>query len=622
MLDAAGVRAGSLAARRRRRAVDAALVAPRRRARSQGEHDHRSPSTRTFSCLSSACVAASGDATPALPRVTATVATRDGTTLRAAAAWPVLHVRGRVSKRRSRPEPPAVPRDTTPPPPSYRIAPVDARVAARRCSPSLLALGGRSARGLRGAAGSRAAAAARQRPDELERALRLAREAETRPPPDRRRALGLLARVLDARDRPLSGTASELAWAKPEPEREALPTLRRRRRAGGAVVSAIPLADAPALRAPARRTFAVRAALAVVCVGAAVAFDLRRATSAHDARSCRCRRTRTRSLVLDLSASISSDTFSRIGGTLAALSRSGSRFGLVVFSDQAYEAFPPGTPAADLAPFVRYFTLPKQRAPGFAPTLPGQPVAVDLHAAARGSPPASTSRTRSRSRAARRATVVLVSDLDDDPGDLPRLASVLLAYRRDHVPVRIVGLNPSPARRRALHAPALAAARRSSAAPTLAEAPPHDTTPFPWTLVALAAVAAAALCAARGVWAPRLDWRRRVSAAARRRSRSLLVGAGGARGACSRPTFAAGASALAGGDAVYVATPARATWTPHDPARRRGRAICSASATTSQLRQALQLYVDAAKLHLRLDNALDVESARAQAQDALEQRVA
>ena len=37
-----------------------------------------------------------------------------------------------------------------------------------------------------------------------------------------------------------------------------------------------------------------------------------------------------------------------------------------------------------------------------------------------------------------------------------------------------------------------------------------------------------------------------------------------------------------------------------------------------QLRQALQLYVNAAKLHLRLDNALDVESARAHAQDALE----
>jgi hypothetical protein len=38
-----------------------------------------------------------------------------------------------------------------------------------------------------------------------------------------------------------------------------------------------------------------------------------------------------------------------------------------------------------------------------------------------------------------------------------------------------------------------------------------------------------------------------------------------------------------------------------------------------QLRHALRLYVAASQLHLRLDNALAVESARAHAQDALEQ---
>ncbi|MDX6527465.1 MAG: hypothetical protein QOI43_2976, partial [Gaiellales bacterium] len=50
------------------------------------------------------------------------------------------------------------------------------------------------------------------------------REAESRPPSDRRRALGLLARLLDPRDRRLSVEASELAWAEPEPERAALAT--------------------------------------------------------------------------------------------------------------------------------------------------------------------------------------------------------------------------------------------------------------------------------------------------------------------------------------------------------------------------------------------------------------
>lgn len=77
-------------------------------------------------------------------------------------------------------------------------------------------------------------------------------------------------------------------------------------------------------------------------------------------------------------------------------------------------------------------------------------------------------------------------------------------------------------------------------------------------------------------------------------------------------------SALAAGDAAYVATPARASWTPH--ARLGGVAEELLGVHDDvQLREALQLYVDASKLHLRLDNALDVESARARAQDALEQ---
>jgi hypothetical protein len=77
-------------------------------------------------------------------------------------------------------------------------------------------------------------------------------------------------------------------------------------------------------------------------------------------------------------------------------------------------------------------------------------------------------------------------------------------------------------------------------------------------------------------------------------------------------------SALAGGDAVYAATPSRASWTPH--VRLGGVAESLLGVRNDvQLRKALQLYVDAAKLHLRLDNALGVESARARAQDALEQ---
>ena len=78
-------------------------------------------------------------------------------------------------------------------------------------------------------------------------------------------------------------------------------------------------------------------------------------------------------IVLDLSASISSDTFSRIGETLRKLVATGGRYGLVVFSSVAYEALPPGTPASALRPLIPYFTLPARTAPGTAPALPTNP---------------------------------------------------------------------------------------------------------------------------------------------------------------------------------------------------------------------------------------------------------
>src|SRR4029077_3502205 len=103
-----------------------------------------------------------------------------------------------------------------------------------------------------------------------------------------------------------------------------------------------------------------------------------------------------------------------------------------------------------------------------------------------------------------RRAVILVSDLDDDPSAVPRLASVLLAYRRDHVPVRIVGLDASPDNV-ALYTRLLSPQPVVVEAPTLAEAPPRDTTPVPWLLLVLSAIAIVAYVG-RAVWAPHLVW--------------------------------------------------------------------------------------------------------------------
>jgi len=269
-------------------------------------------------------------------------------------------------------------------------------------------------------------------------------------------------------------------------------------------VTAIPLADAPAFAAAARRTLLVRSALAVLAVAAI-------AVAAIEARSPRSQTIvpvpahADTIVVLDLSASIGSDTFSRIGATLSSLSRSKGRFGLVVFSGQAYEALPPGAPAEDLAPLVRYFVPQKTAGAGFATTYPRNPWTDSFSGGTRISSGLELAHRIATSDGVRRPAVVLVSDLDDDPADLQRAASIVLAYRRDRVPLRIVGLNPSnedAAFFQRLLGPSAQIVQAGTATPG---SQPRNRTPFPWTFVLLALGAALAL-AAQELWAARLEW--------------------------------------------------------------------------------------------------------------------
>jgi hypothetical protein len=221
-------------------------------------------------------------------------------------------------------------------------------------------------------------------------------------------------------------------------------------------MSAIPLADAPALRAPARLTLVVRTLLAAVAVAVAIVFvvlsrDPQTRTIAglpHDASTI---------VVLDVSASISTDTYSRIGSTLGVLSRTRTRVGLVVYSDGAYEALPPGTPAATLRPLVRYFTLPARAQSGFAPTFPPNPWTNTFTGGTRISTGLELAHTIATAQRARPA-VVLVSDLDDDPADIARLSA------RRRVPARRragARRRPEPERGRRRPVPATARAGRA-----------------------------------------------------------------------------------------------------------------------------------------------------------------
>jgi hypothetical protein len=203
----------------------------------------------------------------------------------------------------------------------------------------------------------------------------------------------------------------------------------------------VPLADVRALAPLARRTAIVRAVAAAALLSLAVAGVLL-------LRQPHVRETRflpegsNGIIVLDLSASISTETYSRIGATLTDLAQTRSRYGLVVFSDIAYEALPPETPGDALKPLIRFFTLPVQQRPGVAPTFPVNPWSQTFSGGTKISTGLELARSILIDEHATRPAVLLISDLDDDEADLVRVTSIVTEYQRERLPLHIVALNP------------------------------------------------------------------------------------------------------------------------------------------------------------------------------------
>jgi hypothetical protein len=165
-------------------------------------------------CIYDECVGKGGRKLVHLPDVTVTAPS--GETV-AKAPWPALDVRGRVVAADLQPTEPPLKANVTPPPVDYRIAPATlARVLTVLAA--LLAAGGVALVGWQLAAILRARAARGEPLTELEHALALAREAESRSAPDRRRALALLERLLRPRDARLAREARQLAWSSPPPD--------------------------------------------------------------------------------------------------------------------------------------------------------------------------------------------------------------------------------------------------------------------------------------------------------------------------------------------------------------------------------------------------------------------
>lgn len=267
-------------------------------------------------------------------------------------------------------------------------------------------------------------------------------------------------------------------------------------------MTAIPLADYGRLERAHRRTTLIRAALAALLVGLVVSATV--AATRPSAKTLSfLPQGSTGIVVLDLSASISTDTYQRIGKTLTELAGTNGHYGLVVFSDVAYEALPPGTPSAALKPYARYFTLPAAHN-GFLPQFPLNPWTNSFSGGTRIAAGLGLALRIIQNQAIKRPAVVLVSDLDDDPGDLKSLAGISLAYRQAAIPVRIVALNAQP-RDAALFGRLLerAATLQQARLPGERSRTIGASVP-PW--LGLLAVLVALALAASELWSARLNW--------------------------------------------------------------------------------------------------------------------
>jgi von Willebrand factor type A domain len=198
--------------------------------------------------------------------------------------------------------------------------------------------------------------------------------------------------------------------------------------------------DANAFPVAAWRTRLLRLAFA----GAALALVVAAVASARglDTRSPGLiARGTTGVVVVDLSLSIANEDYHAVRRAFRRLVAENSSIGLVVFSDVAYELLPPGTPASALEQMLRLL-VPPRLGPPINPWTGGFRAGTRVSAAlelARGM------LERDRVRA---GSILLVSDLETAPDDVPPLTRTVESLRQSSIDLRVVALAPSSDARR------------------------------------------------------------------------------------------------------------------------------------------------------------------------------
>lgn len=198
---------------------------------------------------------------------------------------------------------------------------------------------------------------------------------------------------------------------------------------------AIDTGDARSFPGVARRT----AALRVVLAGGAIALLVAAVATARDLdpRDRGLLPTGTTGVVvLDLSLSILDDHSGIVRGTLQRVVEADAPVGLVIFSDVPYELLPPGSPAAELKPVIRLLRPPvggKVVNPWTDAFRSGTRISTALQLA----------RDMLEGDKVKDGSILLVSDLETAPDDVPETARVLRSIQRAGIAVRLLALGPS-----------------------------------------------------------------------------------------------------------------------------------------------------------------------------------
>ena len=193
--------------------------------------------------------------------------------------------------------------------------------------------------------------------------------------------------------------------------------------------------DVGAFSVAAWRTRLLRFALAGACVGL-LAAAAASASSLDTREQALIPSETTGVVVVDLSLSIGDEDYNVVRGALHRLIAEDASIGFVVFSDVAYELLPPGTPASALRPMLRLLVPPRLGAPV-------NPWSQSFRSGTRISSALDLAQGMLERDGVENGSILLVSDLETAPEDVPPLARKVEEIRRSSVELRVFGLAPS-----------------------------------------------------------------------------------------------------------------------------------------------------------------------------------